>query len=869
MLIAVFPAFARDVEIIVEDTELGLPLEGAAIRSWDGRQYLCDENGRAVVTAPDDRQAVIQAAYPGYENGRLVITAGDDCFTIGLRLSGIMENRELVLEASKPGESETKTGRSVAVSAREIAQTAEIGLVEDVMSSIKLLPGVGYAGFMNAMPSIRGGDPGDMTASLDGFYILNPYFWGGGYSIFDPRMVQSAQLSHGVFSARYGHSISGLLDISSKKPSPADPEFELSVNTSAANFNLSVPITGRGGVLFMGRVTYYDPFIGLAKQLSKVMDSLEVVNSIRVAPFIRSGTVTGNYRFMDNLELSATGFWGMDGIGYTFENGPEETPEMTSSSKMVFDWTNYQGFATSALAWNPRSDMLLKFSAGTGYEKALVEYDERTDIENKYFSNEFKNNYGFLSGYYDISQPYRVTQRLKGTEGTSFANAQGRLDYDWEPGNGFLVAAGAQEMFTRLSYKTDSKAAQNRLLGEYDEGEQALLLGEMGIDPNDPALAALLRQYLYINSPVSFESNLRNSLLTSSGYALAEFSTKDRRFGAELGLRVDHYYLLGADFNAASEPALNPRLNLDFNLFKNKGVFQSLDLSAGTGLFSSTDLYVFLWEKKYGIDKIVPSRSWTSVLGAKLELPEGVNFNVEGYYKHIFNRMYYPISFDVDGNMSVQPQFNGKGRSWGIDMMLQKTQSRFWDGWISYSWNWTKYRDPDAGNADMGFAGGDMGNGWYYPYYHRFHNLNLVLNIKPAQRFNIYTRFGLAGGIPLLKRLGDKPQSYPVWVHDPENGGKLVEEYYWPEVEDESNRTTISLPLDIKFSIYGKRKNSKAHYEVYVAVENVFALLSSQLKLSQGNTSFNSYTGEIDQGSNSASYEMPIPVPSFGIKYSY
>jgi hypothetical protein len=56
------PLFARDVEILVEDIELGLPLEGAVIRSWDGTHYTCNGEGKALLSVPDDRQVVIQAA---------------------------------------------------------------------------------------------------------------------------------------------------------------------------------------------------------------------------------------------------------------------------------------------------------------------------------------------------------------------------------------------------------------------------------------------------------------------------------------------------------------------------------------------------------------------------------------------------------------------------------------------------------------------------------------------------------------------------------------------------------------------------------------------------------------------------------------
>ena len=152
----VTPLFARDVKIIVVDAELGLPLEGAIIRSWDGSQYTCNEDGIAVISVPDDRQSVIQASYPGYETGRLVITAQAGEFILGLLLSGILESRELVVEAPRYAEQETRTGRSVAVSGQLISQTAEIGGVEDAIATVKLLPGVIFSEFADAQPSIRG-----------------------------------------------------------------------------------------------------------------------------------------------------------------------------------------------------------------------------------------------------------------------------------------------------------------------------------------------------------------------------------------------------------------------------------------------------------------------------------------------------------------------------------------------------------------------------------------------------------------------------------------------------------------------------------------------------------------------------------------
>ena len=865
VFLSAFPLLARDVEITVIDHDLAMPLEGAVIRSWDGSEHICGEDGKVVIQAPD-RQAVVQAAYPGYETVRIIITSSGSSFTARMRLSGVMESRELVIEAARPGSGETKTGRSVGVSGREIAQTAEIGIIEDVMSSVKLLPGVGYAGFFDAQPSIRGGDPGDMRTSLDGYYILTPYHWGGGYSIFDPRMVESAQLSHGVFSSRYGHSISGLLEITSKKPSPTETQFELGLNTSAANFNLSLPLAGRGGLLLMGRVTYYDPVIALAKEIAKGVPEIEIINSVSTAPYIRSGTVTGNYRFTDSLELSATGFWGTDGVGAYYSNS-NRSSVLESSSVTDFNWTNYQGFFNAALSWNPRNDMLLKFTAGSGYEQSILDADMRNDIYNKSFTETEQNK-----GYYKtigglFTNPYDFYTRTFYKQNNLMFNAQGRLDYDWELAKGLLLASGIQEMYTQYRSTGNQRINIEKSFSQFKEEEQNALFYEMGI--SDPVIRNFFIENgrnIIISVPLNYNPDAENRLFTTSAYLLGEGQTPGGRFKTELGLRLDHFFLMGKGFSLQSKPALNPRLNLDFNVFKDWGIARSLDISAGTGLFSSMNNNVFIAEEEYKISEIKPNRSWTSVLGARIEFKDGVIFNIEGYYKYIFDRTYIPISADLEGT-KILPQFNGEGKVWGIDVFLQKFQSRWWDGWLSYSYSWAKYRDPDAGNADMGYSGGNRGNDWYFQSYHRFHNLNLVINIKPSSRINIYTRFGLASGVQFSRRTTDAPYSYPAYLYNPDDhdGGKFIEVYYWPSKRDENNRTTPSLPMDVKLSFFGGNKNGKTRYEIYAAVENVLALLYT----AEGNTSFNRYTGQVDTGSNSASYEIPIPIPSFGFKISY
>jgi hypothetical protein len=848
------PLFARDVAITVVDSDLNIPLEGALIRSRDGTEYLCDEEGRALVAVPGESHGALHIAYPGYESRRVTVPPGVSELTAKLRLggAGVLENRELVVEASRPEAEESKTGRSTAIAGRELTGTAEIGVVEDVMTSVKLLPGVGYAGFFDAQPSIRGGEPGDLTAVMDGFYVERPYHWGGGYSIFDPKMVENVRLSHGIFSVRYGHTISGLLDISARKPSPTETELDFSIGTNSSSLSISLPILGKGGIMLMGKATYLDGVVWAAKELSKAVDNevIDMVNTITVAPYIRSGALSANYRFTSDLEAAGSGYIGTDGIGILYENDYEE-PGLESDSSLKFDWTNTLGFFTAALIFNPLPSMVLKARAGAGFYRSRYEAEIVDDVS-VWYSDDFLKNYG-PGGVFPLLREedmlrdgegrayYRLSNRDSAAFVSTDSNYQGRLDYDWDLGRGFLFAAGFQELYAQYNYRED-----NHILAE---------------DPPDPASSLPIKTH-----PVDFSADItKNRTFKSSAYTLLEYSTGDKFFAAELGVRVDHLYFMGKDFSLQTAPTVNPRLNLDFGVLKNRSYIDSLGLSLGTGLFSSAnDTLQFLGDDFQAADATIKqNRSWTSVAGVGIEFTGGISFNLEAYYKYVFDRNY---AFAEIRDTSLEPVIysNGQGHVWGFDLILRKLESRYWDGWISYSFNYARYRDPESVSGALSVNGGEVSGGeWYWPSFHRFHNLNLVLNIKPSPRFNIAARFGFASGAPKPKA-GDI-SSYPVAAWDESGNTIIIEKWKRTAVYDDNQRTTWSLPMAVKFSIYRFGRESRVQQEIYVAIENLLSLVYT----SQANTSFNSYTGREDTGSNAASYELSFPVPSFGIKWSY
>jgi hypothetical protein len=342
---------------------------------------------------------------------------------------------------------------------------------------------------------------------------------------------------------------------------------------------------------------------------------------------------------------------------------------------------------------------------------------------------------------------------------------------------------------------------------------------------------------------------------------LLEYKPPGGNYAAEVGLRLDHLYFIGKDFTIQSMPVLNPRLNFEYYLLRDYGYIDGLTLSIGTGLFSSINDNIAYIDKSYGIKDfdLKQNRASTSVTGIKLDFLGNWVFTLEFYYKYIFDRA-YNLNVSNDGsNAEVRYHFDGEGHIYGFDLMLQKIDGRLVDGWISYSFNYAQYHDPKSIEAFSGAAFTDRTNNWYYPSFHRFSNLSLVLNIKPARNFNIYTRFGFASGTPQSKY--GKSEKYIIKQDDGTDITKYKRSSSYSDVE----RSSYSLPMDIKFSWFFFYPNSKAQTEVYIAIENTLSLIYSP----KGSTTLNPYTGDEEEGGNTANFELPIPMVSFGFKWTY
>ncbi len=836
-----FAAVSTELTVSVSDRELEMPLEGVVLK-LAGTDIFSEtgNDGIAILRLPDDfMRGTLTAILPGYENLKTTVVAGQTDLTLGMSIGDVVEGRELVVERAVPGKSDAASGISIVMDSRDMQATAEIGIVEDIMSSVKTLPGVGFAGGWNAQPSIRGGYPEEMGTVLDGVYILAPWHWGGAFSIFNPNMVDTVKMSHGIFSARYGRAMSGLLEVTTVKPSSSLVRIETGISTTSTDFFTQIPLGPTAGLFTGGKVTYMET-------LQWVNDGLglkpKLADTIPTMPYIRDFYTKAYYTPTNELDISVNGFFGSDGIGIkqdVMSDATDGSGGLRTTAK--FDWLNLQGFAATDVKWMASRNALVHFigaynnntmdadilfdrSGSNAYSDAfLAEYDGMPGIDTD-------GTAGTINGMTGYSVDHLGTS---GFSRVSVHQGQAKLETDMLMAGGSVVSFGGEEIFQLVS--TDQ---------EFTYWEDSYETGTLTYEEKTQ------------------KQNLEgNRVLNSSAFVLWSYGSEADVLNGEAGLRFEHFYLWNEVFKLNTYPVANPRLSVRWTPVRN-GVFpESVVLSAGTGLYSMFPIDALAADKSNGIKsfEVGPNRAIFQVLGAEFNMKENVLFKIEAYYKYYFDRLYL-LAGEKEGVQTITAKTDGIGHATGFDFILQKRNGRVVDGYLSYSFVYAQYKNPGTDeNPETVSVYGEPVGIWYYPGFHRFHNLNLIVNWKPVVGLVLTVKATVATGAP-KERVGDIEMNAV-----PLSDGRVLERYGRRQYYDGDLRNDISCPVDLRLGYSNYYRGSKIRWEYYIGVENVFVNLYKP----RTTPGFDEYTGKEIANSDSADFSLPIPTPSVGFKISY
>jgi hypothetical protein len=840
-LVAVFLCAAlnaAELAITVLDADLGNPIEGARVGvAGTGLAAETGADGIARIAVPDSfGGGTVTARSMGYRASSVRLSAGQRSAEIGLSVADVFQGNELVVERSATDRTDAKSGVSHVMSDKEMETTAEIGLVEDVMSSVKTLPGVGFAGGWDAQPSIRGGYPDEMGCVLDGIYVMFPYHWGGAYSIFNPSMVGSVKMSHGIFSARYGRAMSGLLEVSTIRPAET-VRFNASVGTTSFDAFAQIPFGKRAGMFLGGKVTYLETLswmsdaLGTEPRLSETMPTMPYIRDFYLKTYFNPGPA---------LELSFNGFLGTDGVG-----AHDEETEDGTTNVFDFDYSYYQGFAGINARWMPDEKVILHGIAAYNFNTMDMKFAFARSGYHEYgqaFLDEFDGTAfdpdGVADGLIQGQKGYTLTDfDNDGASSVTVHQGQGKLETDIQVTKADVVSFGSEEVFQFTTYDENF----NMWYEFYGNGYPELKREKFSSDVEG------------------------NRVLNTSAFALWSHGLEDDPIQGELGLRAEHFYLWNGNFDLNTYPVLNPRLSVQWTPIRNTDRFDALTFSAGTGFFSMFPINAIAASEDFNIDDfdVGPNRAWYQVIGAEAKFPNDWTFKIEGYYKRYFNRLYMVEDNRAEDSL-YYAKTDGTGDALGFDFLIQKKNGRKLDGYLSYSFVWANYRNPMspmyAGQTTMS---GEPLDASYYPAFHRFHSLNLILNWKPRPGMILTVKSSLATGKPKAKE--GKVVAYAATIDNPDGTKTVVERYARRDSYDDSLRTSVSCPVDARFALSGYYRHSKLKWEYYVGAEDIFV----NLYRPKTNKQLDSFTGEEVSDSDSADFNIGMPMVSFGYKVSY
>lgn len=141
--------FAGELKISVIDKELDFPLEGVklALESNSKINAVADEDGNAVLNLPDSvSSGKVKANLPGYKEVVVEFSGIENTLLINMSISDVIEGKELIVNRNAPEKTEEKVGVSTVMTKEQMHTTANIGIAEDCMTSVRTLPGISFSG---------------------------------------------------------------------------------------------------------------------------------------------------------------------------------------------------------------------------------------------------------------------------------------------------------------------------------------------------------------------------------------------------------------------------------------------------------------------------------------------------------------------------------------------------------------------------------------------------------------------------------------------------------------------------------------------------------------------------------------------------
>jgi len=197
----------------------------------------------------------IAASSIGYIRGvkKLVIREGKST-ELNFELSPIPVQSEEVLVTAprKRMEIETKT-TSVHVLERQDLKAVPVAGQQDLLQSLKILPGIVSTSDVSSRFYVRGGAGDQNLFMFDGIRIYYPFHALGIYSVFSPEVVDNVEVYTGAFPPGFGGKLSSVVNITARDGRADRLAGRASANFLSSEFELEGPAISKSSFVINGR----------------------------------------------------------------------------------------------------------------------------------------------------------------------------------------------------------------------------------------------------------------------------------------------------------------------------------------------------------------------------------------------------------------------------------------------------------------------------------------------------------------------------------------------------------------------------------------------------------------------------------------
>lgn len=601
------------------------------------------------------------------------------------------------------------------------------GGIEDVLRSLKSLPGVTSPNDFTSQLVIRGSGPDQNLIIMDDVEIFNPYRLYGLVSMFNPETLSDISLITGGFPAKYGDRLSAVLDVTNREGTK-DKYFSLMTNINIANANLIIqgrnPFNIPGSWIVSSRRTYYDLVIEpFAKQAGLITDDSALPSFEDIQFKLALGPFRKN-KFIIN------GIFSRDGVDII--SGPDREQ---ADSVNVNDVT-YNNVLSLSWHYIPNPDFISKTT--------LSLYSNSGD-------NEFEG---------DILDPLLDNELFTPAQRDSLRAIGALLGFNFDSKYNFLkYSLGNRSTYIRKGYTFEFGGGLDLIKNDII---YTLMLDEQfkAYISQFPNMAALLEDF-----------NLEGKYNYRGNVYLSFKSLINDNFYYQPSARMDYYSYLNKFY-------ISPRINFGYAIDKLTTIrtafgvyYQSPGyekLVDGNTFYDLTDNYD---------ESLKAERSFHFIAGIDRWLTSQWHLKFEGYYK-IFDNLitqqretayryeyylYNPNNNDpsyvknplnwyrsdeklpYDSVTSVPVNIT-KGDSYGFEIMLEKKytdRSTRLYGWINYSYS-KSTRERYGVTKPFRFD--------------QTHTLNVVLNYRLLPWFEIGARWSYATNFPYTPPAGIYPR---------------------------------------------------------------------------------------------------------------